>query len=164
MEKRKLIIDKVHNHVFGHSSFTDIKSLLERNGIWNDDAHKCLSTIIETCSSCNETSLPKQARKVLISSMSREFNEVVCIDHLFLDEVPVFHAKDSVTRYSVGTIVPDTKLLHAISLLIHYGFFNFHVLIRLLQMQLSIMMNFDLIWTKLVLSTNNYLQGVTTKT
>lgn len=112
--KRKSIVDKVHQHVCGHSSFTDIKTLLERNNIWNADVHKYLSSVIEICANCQKTCLPQPARKVSLSSMSRVFNDVVCVDHLFLDEVPVFHATDSVTRYSVGCVVPDTKISHAV--------------------------------------------------
>ncbi len=46
--------------------------------------------------------------------MSRQFNDVVCVDHMFLEENRVFHIMDSSTRSSVGSCVPDTKMIHSI--------------------------------------------------
>ncbi len=47
--------------------------------------------------------------------MSREINQVVCIDHFFLDDFGVFHMMDSATRYSAGAVVPDTAMDSAIT-------------------------------------------------
>eukprot|EP00171_Calliarthron_tuberculosum_P022021 IDg22021t1 len=111
---KKKVIDKVHRHVCGHSSFNDIKILLERNGMWCSSVQKYLCSVLETCSYCKTTSEPKPSRKVSLSSMSRTFNKVVCIDHLFLRENRVFHAMDSTTRYSAGTDVQDMSMLASI--------------------------------------------------
>ena len=46
----KHIIDKVHLHVCGHSNFSDMKLLLQRNGIWDECVSKYLSDTIETVS------------------------------------------------------------------------------------------------------------------
>ena len=113
--KLKKIVDTVHRHVCGHASFSDIKTLLDRNGIWNADTEKYLSHKIETCHSCRHTSNPTRARKVSISTMCRQFNQLVCIDHLFLDDVCVFHAMDSASRYSVGCVVPNTSMEQAVT-------------------------------------------------
>eukprot|EP00171_Calliarthron_tuberculosum_P017605 IDg17605t1 len=59
----KKIVDKVHKHVCGHSSYSDIKILLQRNNLWNHEVMKYLSEQIETCGKCATTSLPKQSRK-----------------------------------------------------------------------------------------------------
>ena len=77
------VIDKVHKHVCGHSNYTDIKLLLQRNGIWSDDAQKYLAQVLEVCENCHATHSPKQARKVSLSTISPQFNEVVCVDHFF---------------------------------------------------------------------------------
>jgi len=106
----KKIVDKVHKHVCGHSNYTDIKLLLDRNDLWNSDVQKYLENILETCSECHATALPAQSRKVSLSSMSRKFNDVVCVDHLFLDEFKVFHAMCAATRYSTGAVVQDTSM------------------------------------------------------
>lgn len=42
------------------------------------------------------------------------FNEVVYVDHLFLDQHAVMHIMDSASRYSVGTAVNDTSMAKAI--------------------------------------------------
>jgi len=113
-EECKAVVDKVHRHVCGHSNFTDIKVLLERNGLWDAHVQKYLSGILESCEKCKTTALPKSSRKATLSSLSREFNKVVCVDHLFLDEYCVFHLMDSTTRFSVGAVVNSSNMLDAI--------------------------------------------------
>ena len=108
------VVDKVHKHVCGHSNFSDLKFLLQRNSLRNDEISKYLSRVLERCGACATTSEPKQERKVTISSMSRSFNVVVCIDHLHLDGIRVFHMMDSATRYSTGAVVQSTAMPEAI--------------------------------------------------
>ena len=110
----KKIVDKVHKHVCGHASYTDIKTLLERNKLWNPAVHKYLSTTVERCPSCNVTAEPKQERQVSLSTLNRSLNDVVCIDHLFLGNCSVIHIMDTATRYSVGQVVPDTSMTAAV--------------------------------------------------
>ena len=81
----KKIVDKVHKHVCGHSNYSDIKLLLERNMLWNDHVDKYLQSTLENCTACRTTAKPKACRKVSLSAMSRSFNDVVCIDHMFLE-------------------------------------------------------------------------------
>ena len=69
---------------------------------------------IETCTNCKATSDPKPARKVSLSTLNRSFNDKICIDHMFLGDNAVIHMMDSTVRYSVGMIVPDTSMQHAI--------------------------------------------------
>ena len=109
----KHTVDKVHKHVCGHAPYSDIKLLLYRNNFWNDSVERYLNDLVEKCSGCRRTSLPEGTRKFSLSSMSRYFN-VVCVDHFFLHGLCMFHAMDSVTRYSACSIVPDTKLSSAV--------------------------------------------------
>ena len=111
----KAIVDKVHHHVCGHSNYHDIQILLDRNGLWNADVRKYLSTVLYTCSSCTVVQEPKGRRPVSLSSMSRDFNQLVCVDHLFVDSHKVFYCMDSVTRYSAGCVVTDTTMQASIS-------------------------------------------------
>ena len=46
--------------------------------------------------------------------MIRSFNELVCIDHMFLEENCVFHIMDSYSRYSAGSVVSSTTMGEAI--------------------------------------------------
>ena len=110
----KKIIDKVHKHVCGHASFTYYKLLLERNGLWNDAVASYLKELVNGCTACRSTSVPHPSRKVSISSLSKNFNEVLCIDHLYLDESLVMHCMDLVSRYSSAHVVTSTNLKEAI--------------------------------------------------
>jgi len=110
----KSIVDKVHKHVCGHSNYSDMRILLERNNLWNKEVEKYLPLVLERCSNCHTTALPKNSRKVSLSSMSREFNNVVSVDHMFLGENCVFHIMDTKSRYSVGAIVESTTMAQAI--------------------------------------------------
>lgn len=110
----KKVIDKVHKHICGHSNYSDIRILLERNKLWCDEAKKYLCSVLENCPSCETTAKPSTARKVSLSSMSRDFNCVVCVDHFFLDAHCVFHLMDSVARYSAGDVVSDVSMKTAI--------------------------------------------------
>jgi len=110
----KAILDKVHSHVCGHSSFSDMNVLLRRNEIWNADIEKYLSQVLETCPTCKTPSKPKTPRKVSLSSLNRHINKDVCINHLYLCENIVFHAMKATVRYSAGGSVPDTSVKHAI--------------------------------------------------
>ena len=74
-------MDKDHRHVCGHSNFRDIRTLLERNGLWRDDYYKYLSHVLESCLSCHETELPQKARTVSLNTISREFNQLVFVEH-----------------------------------------------------------------------------------
>lgn len=110
------IVDRVHTHVCGHASLTDLKLLLQLNNIWNDSVADYLSTVLEKCPHCHAASLPLPARKVSLSSLSRTFNDVVCVDHLFLDDNRVFHIMDATTRYSAGSCVSTANMSDAIIL------------------------------------------------
>lgn len=106
----KRIVDKVHRHVCGHADISDIKLLLSRNNLLTKDTEEYLHFIVSRCSGCRSTANPKSSRKVSISSLNRDFNEFVCVDHLFLDEICIFHAMDAKTRYSAGLVCENTSM------------------------------------------------------
>lgn len=43
--------------------------------------------------------------------MTRVFNDVVCIDHCFQDNMSIFHMMDLKTNYSAGAVVDSLTLL-----------------------------------------------------
>lgn len=110
----KSVIDKVHKHVCGHASHNDLKMLLERNRLWNEAIASYVRNLIEGCSACRATYFLQPNRKVSISSLSNNFNEVVCIDHLFLEDNCLLHCMDLVKRYSAALFVETTVLKEAI--------------------------------------------------
>lgn len=104
-------MDKVHKHVCGQASFTDYKLLLERNGLWNDTVASYIAKMINQCTACRSTEIPQPSRKVPISSPSKDFNEVLCVDHLYLEEILLMHLMDLVTGYSSVHVVSSTTNL-----------------------------------------------------
>lgn len=112
----KGIVDKMYKHVYGHYNFTDMNVLLERNRIWTKDVLTYLEQVLETCGTCRTTTLSKPARKVSLSSMSLEFNNVVSIDHMFLVASSVVHIMDTKKRHSVGAVVLNVLDLSIVQL------------------------------------------------
>lgn len=108
----KELIDKVNKHVCGHSNYSDMRVLLKRNNLWNEQVEKYLPQVLESCPICDTTARPKSARKFSLSSMSREFNKIVSIHHLFLGDNTVFHIIDTKSIYSVGGVVENRKIQH----------------------------------------------------
>ena len=102
----KRIVDRAHEHTCGHATFSDIRSLLSRNQLWTPAVEHYLSTVIDKCYNCITASAPMPSRRVAISSLNRSFNENVCIDHFYLDDIRLFHCMDSVSRYSTCYITP----------------------------------------------------------
>lgn len=49
-------------------------------------------------------------------TMNRQFNTVVCVDHMNLDDNLVFHIMDSTSRYSVRDVVDTVSMWNAIPL------------------------------------------------
>ena len=109
-EETKKIVEKVHRHVCGHASYKDIKLLLKRNNLWSSQCEKFLSQLLETCEHCHILDEPVGNRKVSLRSMTRSFNQVVCIDHFFPDNLNVLHFMDATTRYSSGLLVPSLSM------------------------------------------------------
>ena len=94
----KRIVDRVHSHTCGHASYSDIRSLLERNGLWTPAVSHYLNETIEKCVNCVASSSPMPSRRVAISNLNRSFKETVCIDHFYLDDIRLFHTMDTVSR------------------------------------------------------------------
>ena len=112
--KLKRVVDRVHKHVCGHAAFSDMRTLLVRNKLWNEHVQKYLTTIVTECSDCSKSSTPPPNRRVSLSSLDRNFNDVVCLDHFYLDEMVIFHAMDTASRFSAGHVVSSTSLEEAV--------------------------------------------------
>lgn len=87
--------------------------LLEHNNMWSPEVNKYLPSIIENYSRCEATAEPKPSIKVSLSFLSFEFNIVVCVDHLHLCELQVFHIMDLITWYVVGAVVDSIAISEA---------------------------------------------------
>lgn len=78
-KETKYVIDKVHLHICAHSHFTDIRTLLETNGLWNENKNKNCFLSLETYAECKTVALPKPARVATLISLFKEFNDFLYI-------------------------------------------------------------------------------------
>lgn len=101
-------------HVCGHTSLSDFKILLQRNNLWNDTVEYCIQDLVPDCKSCHAFELLEPSRKVSISSLSNELNEVVCVDHFYLDELCVVHFMYMSTRFSTALMAEHRSINTAI--------------------------------------------------
>lgn len=111
----KRIVDKVHRHVCRHSNYNDIKLVLQRNNILTDTCASYLTKLLQGCSHCHVIDVPTGSRVVSLANVSRSFNEVVCVDHFFPENLVVFNVMDARNRYFVGCIVSSTNMSEAVA-------------------------------------------------
>lgn len=104
------VIDEVHWYVCSHSIYSKVKLFLQRKTYWNDEIPKYLVRILANFPSCATTSDPKQSCKVHLSSMSRQFNNFVCTNHLPVGGQRVFYIMDAATQYSDRAFVDSTSM------------------------------------------------------
>lgn len=78
----KYTLVKVPKILCGHFQYSNIKFLLIRINFWNDALERYFIDAVEKCLSFCRTSKPKKTRKASASSLSRCFNEVVCMDYV----------------------------------------------------------------------------------
>lgn len=104
------IIDPVHKNVCGHTNYSGIKTLLQRNNIWSDAVDHQLPETVEKCTHWRATAKPHPSRKVSLSSLNCQFNDIICVYSFFLDCQPLLHIMYGTTRYSATLTVKDTSL------------------------------------------------------
>lgn len=109
-KEMKRIVDKVHRNVCGDVSYSDFKMLLKRKNIQNDIVDHYIKEKIRNCKSCHASELPPPSRKVSISLLSTELKEVVCVDHLSLDDLCLVHFMDLSTSFSTTCIVENKSI------------------------------------------------------
>lgn len=110
----KAVIDKVHKHVCGQANFNDMRMLLDRNNLWNDAVEKYVGNLISSCTACRSTAPPQLSRKVLISSLSKQISDIVCVDHFYVHVVRLMHCVDAATRFSAAFVVSSASMNDAV--------------------------------------------------
>lgn len=83
--------------------------------MWNEHVEKYLESVLLNFTSCRTTGKPRETGKVSLSSIIRSSNEVVCVDHIYLENHYVIHITDSALRYYTGAIVEDRFINKAIT-------------------------------------------------
>lgn len=91
-----------------------MKLLLELNNIWDDLVEKYFGDSISGCTECSSTAPPQRSRKVSISSLSKQFNDIFSVEHFYLDSVCLMQCMDLATRYSSVFLVPSAKMDDAV--------------------------------------------------
>lgn len=84
-----------------------MKLLFEHTGNSNEAAAGYLQLLDQHCGACRLIQRPKPSCNVILSSLHRKCNNVVCTDHFFLDGLRVFQFMYCANFYSTGTIPPD---------------------------------------------------------
>lgn len=72
------IVKRVHDHVCGHASFGDMRTLLQRDRLRIADVERILFTAVEKCPHCIAAAPPASKRTVSIAGINRQFNDTVC--------------------------------------------------------------------------------------
>lgn len=86
-------------------------TLLKHSSYWWDNAETFLNDHVDLCGSFCLTKRPQTCQKVSLASIHQQFEDLVCVDQKCLDEIRLFHAMDSQTRYSVGSACHDLTLV-----------------------------------------------------
>lgn len=108
------VLEKVHEHVCGHYTYYDMRTLIQRTNLWNGQTENYLLNVVSKCPDCNASSTPPPNRRVSLASLNREFNDVVCMNHMFLDKVTLFDMMNVATRFPVGAVVGSTSMENVI--------------------------------------------------
>lgn len=100
-----------------------MRTLLERNNIWNSDFKHLSSNVVETSEHFVASSLRRSDRKGSIAGRNRGFNDVVCLDNFHLDDL----------RFSIpwtdtcaSLLLYPSCLLHCWMLLMHSNMLASH--------------------------------------
>lgn len=97
-------------------SFTDVQVqvLLQRNDLWWETIGVYFAQVQDWCSNCRTTELTTPSRKDSLAEMSRSINELVCVDHMFLESFFLFHEMYVPTRFSSTELVDKTSMSQSV--------------------------------------------------
>lgn len=77
----KRVVGKVHKHLCGHTRFSDMRKLLIHNHLWSENMQHYLTTVFTSYKHRQDDCTSPAICRVSLSAMSREFNQLVAIDH-----------------------------------------------------------------------------------
>lgn len=72
-----------------------MRTILQRNNIWNSDVQHILSNTVEKCEHYIATAPPPSNRKVSIAGINPHFIDLICVDRFYIDELRLFHVMDT---------------------------------------------------------------------
>lgn len=106
----KEIKGKIHEHVCGHANFANFKLLLERNRLLNNGIQQYVTKLLNKCPDCKTTAPEQHSRKFSISSLSKQLNDIVFMEHFFLHETLFISFMDDSTRFVMAAVVDSTVI------------------------------------------------------
>lgn len=109
------IVRRVNDYVWGHASFGDMRTLLQRNNVCNSDVQRLFWNLVKTFEHCIASSAPISDRRISIAGINSGFNDVFCDYHFHLDEIRMFHGMDSYYRLSAALSLFSATLSDAIA-------------------------------------------------
>lgn len=87
-----------------------MRTLLQRNDLWPEDAQRYLSRVVERCNHLVAASVPFPSRKVALGVLNCSFNDVVMVARFYLDQVRKYHAMSSYSRLSAAYVKTEATL------------------------------------------------------
>lgn len=78
-------------HKYGHSTYSDIRKILQCNKIWSVDMQRYLGENKRRFTTCVASYTLLISRMVAMSSSNRKLNDVVTINHFYLNQMRPFH-------------------------------------------------------------------------
>lgn len=85
------IVHRARSHICVHAPCSCMSKLLQRHNMRNTYSQRILSNKAEKCPHCNVAAPPDSNSSVLIANILREFIDLVCVDHIYLDDLGLFH-------------------------------------------------------------------------
>lgn len=82
--------------------------------MWNNAGQHYLSTTISTFKKNIASATPFPFRKISLSTVQRNFNDVVAVDHFYLDSIRLLRFLDTVYRSAACHICSTAKMNEAI--------------------------------------------------
>lgn len=108
--KLQRVADRIKKHVCGHPPYSHMRTLQVSVMLSNEQTEEYLRWIVTDCRDYRSSSIPPPNPRVSFSSSSRQFKEIVCVEHMFLGYVTIFHCMEVASRLSAGHVLTTTKL------------------------------------------------------
>lgn len=91
-----------------------MKTFLQRNRLWSGQVQHFLLLFGANFGSFQANSSPPPSLRLSLVSLNRNFNDVVCIDHMHLGHVTIFHVMYFVSRISAAQDIHSFSLNESI--------------------------------------------------
>lgn len=91
-------------------TYPNMLTLILRNNLWSPSVHSYQTEIVSGRGNCRSSLSPTADHQLSPSILDRSFNEMVCIDHLYLNDVNLLHVMDTATNFFIARVFGSTSL------------------------------------------------------